>query len=64
VAARQVAQMIVLELDVEQPVHALDAPVTTRSVNEPVDIERADEPRRSRERTRLRPNLVEPLSAA
>jgi hypothetical protein len=35
-----VAREIVLELDVEQPVHALDAPVTARSVSKPVDIER------------------------
>jgi hypothetical protein len=35
-----VAREIVLELDIEQPVHALDAPVTARSVSEPVDIER------------------------
>jgi hypothetical protein len=35
-----VAREIVLELDVEQPVHALDAPVTACSVSEPVDIER------------------------
>src|SRR5215831_17940770 len=35
-----VAREIVLELDVEQPVHALYAPVTAHSVSEPVDIER------------------------
>jgi hypothetical protein len=35
-----VARKVVLELDVEQPAHALDAPVTARSISEPVDIER------------------------
>jgi hypothetical protein len=34
-----VAREIVLELNIEQPVHALDAPVTARSVSEPVDVE-------------------------
>ena len=38
--AAAVAREIVLELDVEQSVHALDAPVPARSVSEPVDIER------------------------
>jgi hypothetical protein len=37
--AAAVAREIVLELDVEQPVHAVDALVTVRSVSKPVDIE-------------------------
>jgi hypothetical protein len=35
------AREIVFELDVEQPVHALYAPVTASSVSGPVDIERS-----------------------
>jgi hypothetical protein len=37
--ASSVAREIILELDVEQPVHALNAPVTAHPVGEPLDVE-------------------------
>ena len=35
-----VARQIVLELDVEQPVHAFDAPMAADAAGEPFDVER------------------------
>jgi hypothetical protein len=38
--AAAIARQVVLEFDIEQPVHAFHAPVITGAVGEPVDIER------------------------
>lgn len=40
-AATAVARQIVLEFNVEQPMHTLHAPMSTSCVGEPVDIERS-----------------------
>src|ERR1700677_3423159 len=38
--AGAVARQVVFELDVEHPMHALDAPMAARSCGEPFDVER------------------------